>query len=99
MLMEIKLDKTVSGFTPNIDDPKYCDDIKGEAFMTNPHHIKANSKNDQEQLEYNLKVEQNSDSPYYLKGFMINGFFDEDNTSAKHIVSPIMHLISSHYYF
>lgn len=98
MLMEIKLDTSTTGFTPNVHDPKYCDDINGDAFMTNPHFIESSSSNDFAQFKYNLKKEMAHDMPYYLGNFMSAGWLDAENTSAKHIVSPIIHAFTSHFY-
>ena len=95
--MSIEIDKT-SKYVSELDK-SYCDDIKGEGWMTNPSFMKSSlSQTWYAEVEQKLSREKRYFRSYWLNWLLYDKWLDWENKTAKHLVSPFLHLISSHYY-
>lgn len=92
ILMEVKMSKKVN---PNFE---YCDSPFGEQFMANPFWIRAHRLDFMNHLNDMIDQQNFFSIPVSYVHLTINNWFDQSNTSRKHLISPLLHWFTSHYY-
>jgi len=75
----------------------YCDSLAGEIYMAHPYKM-LSMPNIKRELKRALEKEKTAVMSHYLVEPMKLNWIDTENNAAKHMVSPMMNFLSSHYF-
>ena len=77
---------------------EYCDSPFGEQFMSNPHWVRAHRPDFMNHLKEMIDQYNYLQIPVSYFHLTINDWFDQINTSRKHLVSPLLNWFSNYYF-
>lgn len=96
MVVEIKIDHEP---VHKLENPGFCDDIKGEGWLVHPGYLKESLPPSWwAEVEQRVMRAQGDARYHYLSDPMLKKWLDWGNKSFKHVASPIISMLSNHYY-
>ena len=96
VVVDIKIDKEP---VHKLESSSFCDDLKGEGWLVHPQYLKESLPPSWwAEVEQRVMRVQGDARYHYLSDPLLKKWLDWGNKSFKHVVSPIISMLSNHYY-